>query len=188
MTSGYLTNHFLVSMPQLLDENFARTVSLICHHDAGGAIGIVINRLSSHTLGEIYHQLELEVADPHSAAQPVFDGGPVHREFGLIIHSRDQDKSWESTLAISDTLALTSSRDILLDMARGEGPNESLMSLGYAGWGPGQLESEIQQNSWFSTPVEEQLLFDTQVDNKWYLAAGLIGMDPNKLTGQVGHA
>ncbi len=188
MKEGYLTNHFLVSMPQLADANFARTVTLICHHGSDGALGIIINRLSSHTLGEIYLQLDIEVQDRHSAAQPVFDGGPVHREFGLVVHSTEATDGWESTLAIGEGLALTSSRDILIDMARGHGPKDCLMSLGYAGWGPGQLEFEIRQNSWFSTPVETQLLFDTQVDNKWDLAAGLIGMDLNKLTGQVGHA
>ena len=188
MTDGYLTNHFLVSMPQFMDDNFARTVTLICQHDADGALGIVVNRLSAHTLGEIYQQLNIRVADHHSAAQPVFEGGPVHREFGLVVHSLEPDRHWESTLRISDGLALTSSRDILVDMARGSGPRESLMSLGYAGWGPGQLEQEILQNAWFSTPVERRILFDTRGEDKWNHAASLIGMDLNKLTGQVGHA
>ena len=112
----------------------------------------------------------------------------MHREFGLVVHSLEPDRHWESTLQISDGLALTSSRDILVDMARGAGPRESLMSLGYAGWGPGQLEQEILQNAWFSTPVEQRILFDTRVEDKWNHAASLIGMDLNKLTGQVGHA
>jgi putative transcriptional regulator len=188
MADGYLGNHFLVSMPQMADDNFARTVTLICQHDENGALGIVINRLSSHTLGEIYQQLEIEIADRQSAAQPVFEGGPVHREFGLVVHSSAPGHQWESTLPIGNALALTSSKDILVDMARGAGPERALMSLGYAGWGPGQLEQEILQNAWFSTPVEQQILFDTRVDEKWNHAAGLIGMDLNKLTGQVGHA
>lgn len=188
MADGYLSNHFLVSMPQLEDDNFSRTVTLICQHDENGALGIVINRLSSHTLGEIYHQLEIQVSDRLSASQPVFEGGPVHREFGLVVHSLDPVRRWESTLEISPGLGLTSSRDILEDMARGIGPDRSLMSLGYAGWAPGQLEQEILQNAWFSTPVEERILFDTRVEEKWNLAAMLIGMDLTKLTGQVGHA
>jgi putative transcriptional regulator len=188
MADGYLGNHFLVSMPQLEDENFARTVTLICQHDENGALGIVINRLSDHKLGEIYQQLDIQVADKGSAAQPVFEGGPVHKEFGLVVHSMAPGQQWESTLAIGELLGLTSSRDILVDMARGAGPEHTLMSLGYAGWGPGQLEQEILQNAWFSTPVEQHILFDTRVDDKWNLAAALIGMDLNKLTGQVGHA
>ena len=188
MADGYLSNHFLVSMPQLEDDNFARTVTLVCQHDENGALGIVVNRLSAHTLGEIYQQLDIQVSDRQSAAQPVFEGGPVHREFGLVVHSLDPVRRWESTLEISEELGLTSSRDILVDLASGSGPDRYLMSLGYAGWAPGQLEQEILQNAWFSTPVEERILFDTRVDEKWTMAATLIGMDMNKLTGQVGHA
>lgn len=188
MTEGYLRNHFLVSMPQLEDQNFARTVNLICQHDENGALGVVINRLSPHTLVDVFSQLEITVLDHDAAAAPVFEGGPVHKEFGLVVHSNESSREWESTLQISDQLSLTSSRDILVDIARGEGPEHAIMSLGYAGWGPGQLEQEIMQNSWFSTPVELDILFDASIEQKWLLAAQLIGMDYSKLTSQVGHA
>lgn len=188
MTEGYLGNHFLVSMPQLEDQNFARTVNLICQHDADGALGIVINRLSQHTLLDVFDQLGISVSDHTLANAPVFEGGPVHKEFGLVVHSNETEREWESTLRISDQLSLTSSRDILVDIAQGEGPENAIMSLGYAGWGPEQLEQEIMQNAWFSTPVELDILFDASIDQKWTLAAKLIGMDYSKLTSQVGHA
>ena len=185
---GYLTNHFLVSMPQLEDDNFCRTVTLICQHDENGALGVVINRLTEHTLGDIYQQLEIVATDPAACAMPVFEGGPVHQEFGLVIHSHEPNQSWQSTIRVGDRLALTSSRDILEAIALGNGPDQCLMSLGYAGWGPGQLEQEILRNAWFSTPVELSILFDTGVEQKWQRAASLIGIDLNRVTSQVGHA
>jgi len=188
MFDGYLANHFLVSMPLLDDQNFCQTVSLICQHDANGALGIIVNRLSDHTLNDVYQQLEIAVSDTVDANKPVLEGGPVHREFGLVIHDRRHSKAWQSTMAVSEQLALTSSRDILEDMASGNGPDKVMMSLGYAGWGPGQLEQEIMQNAWFSTPVDCDILFNPDVAQKWQQAAALIGMDYSKLTSQVGHA
>jgi len=185
---GYFGNQFLVSMPQLNDDNFTRTVTLICQHDANGALGIVINRLSQHTLNDVFCQLDIDVKDIQSCSAPVFEGGPVHQEYGLIIHSRESRREWQSTMVISESLCLTSSRDILVDIAAGTGPDRVLLSLGYAGWGPGQLEQEIMQNAWFSTPVEERILFDRQIDTKWDDAASLIGMDYTRLSSQVGHA
>ncbi len=188
VSEGYLGNHFLVSMPQLKDDNFARTVTLICQHDENGALGVVVNRLSNYRLGEVFNQLGIIVSDPDRADLPVFEGGPVHQEYGLIIHSNELTRHWESSLKISDHLSLTSSKDILIEIACGNGPENALMSLGYAGWGAGQLEQEIMQNAWFSTPVEHSILFDSLVEEKWQLAAQLIGMDYSKLTSQVGHA
>lgn len=188
MIDGYLANHFLVSMPSLEDQNFCQTVSLICQHDANGALGIIVNRLGEHTLYDVFKQLEIVVEDEACGQMPVLEGGPVHREYGLVVHNRSHNKEWQSTLAISDQLALTSSRDILVDMANGNGPDQAIMSLGYAGWGAGQLENEMMQNAWFSTPVDHDILFNTEVEQKWHQAAALIGMDYNKLTSQVGHA
>lgn len=185
---GYLGNQFLVSMPRLEHDDFARTVTLICQHDANGALGVVVNRLSQHTLSEVFNQLEIPVNDPASASAPVFQGGPVHQEYGLVVHSREAEREWQSTMPISESLCLTSSRDILVDIAAGNGPSQAILSLGYAGWGPGQLEQEIMQNAWISTPVEERILFDSQINLKWNRAASLIGMDFNKLSNQVGHA
>ncbi len=189
MSDGYLGNHFLVSMPSLDDQNFHQTVSLICLHSADGALGIVLNRLSGFTLKDIFNQLEILTASDQDNFNPVLEGGPVHQEYGMVLHNQsDGQRQWQSTLQISDQLALTSSKDILIDIAQGRGPERAIMSLGYAGWGPGQLEQEIVDNAWFSTPVDYDILFSSEVDQKWVQAANLIGMDYGKLSNQVGQA
>lgn len=176
-------------MPQLEDQNFSRTVILVCQHDQKGAFGIVINRISEHRLGEVFAQLGIAIGDLNSAERPLFEGGPIARECGLILHSTEPDRhSWQSTFNISQQIALTSSRDIVEDIASGKGPDKYLMSLGYAGWGAAQLEQEIMQNAWFSTPVEQAILFDTDCDLKWYSVAASIGIDYTKLSAQMGHA
>ncbi len=185
---GFLANQFLISMPQLEDDSFYKTVTLICQHDQNGALGIVVNRLTDHTLGDIYQQLKITPTAPGISEMPVFEGGPVHQEFGMVVHNHENGRIWQSTLKVSESLALTSSRDILEDIACGRGPERCLMSLGYAGWGPSQLENEMLRNAWISVPVEESLLFDTGVDDKWQRAANLIGVDLNLLTTQAGHA
>ena len=175
-------------MPQLKNDSFNQTVTLIYQHDDTGALGIVINRLSGHTFADIFFQLNITATSDPNSVQPIFDGGPVHKEYGLVIHSSEQQNQWESTHAISTELSLTSSQDILHAIAEGEGPEKVLMSLGYAGWGPGQLEDEMMDNAWLTTPVELDILFDTEVQNKWLQAAALIGVDYTKLTHHVGHA
>jgi len=187
-SNGYLGNQFLISMPQLKDDSFFKTVTLICQHDQDGALGIVVNRLTSYTLGGIFKQLEITPCLTVDDDIPVFEGGPVHKESGLIVHSYDPAKLWQSTLQISASLALTSSRDILEDIARGQGPEKYIMSLGYAGWGPSQLENEVLSNAWITVPTDESLLFDTEIQGKWHRAANLIGVDLNLLTAQAGHA
>jgi len=188
ISNGYLNNQFLISMPQLNDDSFFKTVTLICQHDQNGALGIVVNRLTDYTLGDIFKQLDILPSTPDTDSIPVFEGGPVHREFGLIVHSYEPSKNWQSTLQISDALALTSSKDILEDIAKGQGPEKYLMSLGYAGWGPSQLEDEVLNNAWITVQAEEALLFDFVIHDKWHRAANLIGVDLNLLTAQAGHA
>jgi putative transcriptional regulator len=182
-----LENQFLVSMPQLDDPNFRQSVILICKHDAQGALGIVINRLSGHLIGDIFIQLGIDVSSDQFSRQPVMDGGPVFPEFGLIVHDTDP-QSWESSIIVGDSLWLTSSREILDDMAQGKGPERAVMSLGYAGWAPDQLENEIHENAWFTTPVDREILFAADVDDKWHQSAKLLGIDTNKFSSQVGHA
>ena len=186
-----LENQFLVSMPQLNDPNFKQTVILMCKHDHKGAVGIVINRLTDHRIGDIFEQLGIDASSNHYSNKPVLDGGPIYPELGLIVHNRtfeSRTKSWESSMDIGEQLRLTSSKDILSDMARGEGPEKVCMSLGYAGWAPGQLEKEIQENAWFTTPADHEILFAGEVDNKWQQSAKLLGIDTNKFSHQVGHA
>ena len=184
---NYLDNQFLVSMPQLEDPNFSRTVILVCKHDESGAVGIVINRHTDHSIGEIFEQLDINATSQTFTSNPVLEGGPVYPELGLVVHNGTRG-TWESSISIDEDLYLTSSRDILNDMASGKGPESALLSLGYAGWGPGQLESEIQANSWLTTPVDQQILFSPDVENKWQLSAQLIGIDISQISSQFGHA
>ncbi len=184
-----LKNNLLVSMPQLTSPNFHQTVSLICQHDANGAIGIIVNRLTDHRMGDIFTQLSLPVSNLERTEQPVFEGGPVHPELGLVIHAEEGgENDWDSSLEIGGGLWLTSSRDILGAIAGGRGPRRAIMSLGYIGWGPGQLEAEIQENSWFHAPPDHGLIFNTQIDQKWRQAAELLGIDYARLSTEVGHA
>lgn len=189
MSDTFLTNQLLVSMPQLANPNFHQTVSLICQHNASGAIGVVINRLTNHRLGDVFEQLALPISSLERTDQPVFDGGPVNPELGLIIHaSEDSESQWESSLEIGGGLWLTSSRDILSAIADGRGPDNVIFTLGYSGWGPGQLESEILQNSWFHAPADHSIIFDTDIEQKWCQAAKLLGIEYSQLSSQAGHA
>ena len=189
-----LKNQLLVSMPQLTNPSFHQTVSLICQHDDNGAIGVIVNRLTDHRLGDIFDQLSLPVSSLERTDQPVFEGGPVNPELGLVIHAGEESSGgknkqpWESSLEIGGGLWLTSSRDILGAIAGGGGPANAIMILGYAGWGPGQLEFEIRQNSWFHTPADHSIIFNTQIDQKWRQAAQLLGIDYAKMSTEVGHA
>jgi len=183
-----LRNQLLVSMPQLTNPSFHHTVSLICQHDSNGAIGVIINRLTEHRMVDIFDQLSLPVSDLQHTDQPVFDGGPVSPELGLVIHAGGDAKRWESSLEIGGGLWLTSSRDILGAIARGKGPENAIMILGYAGWGPGQLESELRENSWFHTPADHTLIFNTSIEQKWLQAAKLLGVDYAQMSPNVGNA
>lgn len=182
-----LENQFLVSTPSLNDPNFKKSVVLICKHNKEGAMGVVINRHTAQNTADIFDQLNIEISDNKNAANPVFEGGPVQPELGLIIHNCNS-KSWESTMEIGEDIKLTSSIDILKDLAVGEGPDSFLMILGYSGWGPGQLENEIKENAWFTVPVDKRILFDSRIDRKWQRSAQILGIDANQFSSQVGHA
>ncbi|MEA3291966.1 MAG: YqgE/AlgH family protein [Pseudomonadota bacterium] len=181
-----LAGSFLVAMPQMLDPNFNKTVTLICQHDENGALGVVINRRSEFPIGEVFKQLELSVDRLGDAGLPVYIGGPVHPEVGLVLHTFPGE--WESSLIINDRLALTSSRDILESLAAGGGPRQRLLTLGYAGWGAGQLEYEMQQNAWLNAPLDESLVFSTPPEQRWQHAARLLGIDISLLSTEAGHA
>lgn len=181
-------NHFLIAMPELRDPNFNRTVTLICQHDENGALGVVINRPLDHlTLKDVFNQLDLSTLTSESTAKsPVYYGGPVQQELGLVLHEGVGD--WGSTLVISDDLGLTSSRDVLESLSRSDGPSHSLMTLGYAGWGKGQLEQEMQENAWLSVEADCEILFSVPAQQRWTAAASKIGIDMNQLAPGVGHA
>ncbi len=179
-------NQLLIALPALSDPHFARSVTLICQHDADGAMGIVVNRRSEYTLGDVLEQMQIEGGGEALRAQAVLAGGPVHPERGFVLH--DGDARWDSSLAISHGLYVSTSRDILEAMARGEGPAHATVALGCAGWGAGQLEFELGENSWLTAPADPALLFDMPVEERWQGAAGRIGVDMARMADYSGHA
>lgn len=181
-----LTNHFLIAMPALADSNFYRTVTFVCEHSAEGAMGIVINRATDLRLGEILEQLDITAADKALADHPVHLGGPVQNNRGFVIH--EPLGNWESTLRVTDTVGVSTSRDILAAIAEHRGPDRFLIALGYAGWGAGQLEREMVENSWLSSPTSSDILFELPLDQRWGAAANLVGVDLSTLSSEAGHA
>ncbi len=185
ITTTYLNNQFLVAMPNLGDPNFSHTVTYLCQHDDEGALGIVINRPVEMYLGDIFKQMDITVKNKAMAELPIYYGGPVQPERGFVIHS--PNSRWDSTLIISDSVALTTSRDILEALAEGKGPEKVLVALGYAGWGKGQLEREIIDNAWLNTPCTDNILFDAPALHRWNQAASQLGVDINRMTAPAGH-
>ena len=182
-----LANQLLIASPALSDPNFARSVTLICQHDDDGAMGVIVNRASEYTLGEVLRQMNLASQDPRLDDQVVLAGGPVHPERGFVLH--DSARAWESTLEVADGLFLTTSRDILEAMAAGEGPAHAVVALGCAGWGAGQLEYELGENTWLTAPTDPSLLFELPLERRWQTAAGRIGVDDMfRLADYSGHA
>ncbi|PKM12973.1 MAG: YqgE/AlgH family protein [Gammaproteobacteria bacterium HGW-Gammaproteobacteria-3] len=181
----YLNNQFLIAMPTLTDPGFFHTVTYLCQHNHEGALGIVINRQIDMKLGEILKQMNIRILSVDAAEATVFSGGPVQQERGFVIHS--PCGHWDSSMMVSDKIALTTSRDILEAVAVGEGPEQYLVALGYAGWGEGQLEREIIDNAWLNTPCGNDILFNTPVSQRWSAAASQIGININQLTTPAGH-
>ena len=182
-------NHFLIAMPGKVDGCFSNSVSYICEHSTEGAIGIIINRpLQKITLGEVFKQMGIdeEKIDTAHVEQPVMFGGPVQQAKGFVMHADHQ--SWHCTNQLSEDLSLTTSQDILHALACNEGPKNSLVSLGYAGWGPGQLEHELSQNCWLTGPADPHVLFDLPFEQRWSAATRLLGIDPAHLSTYAGRA
>lgn len=180
-----LTNNFLIAMPGMTDPFFARTVTYLCQHSPEGALGIIINRPSELTLGDVMQQMEIDIQESAIGQIPVYFGGPVQAERGFVLH--EPGGNWNSTLKVSDSISLTTSRDILEAMSIGKGPQKVLVALGYAGWGKGQLEREIVENSWLSAPADDAILFDYAPAHRWKAAAELMGVDISLLSSQAGH-
>lgn len=181
-----LANQLLIASPALSDPHFARSVTLICQHDDEGAMGVVVNRASEYTLGDVLKQMNLETHDARLSGQIVLSGGPVHPERGFVLH--DGQREWDSTLEVADGLYLTTSRDILEAMAVGDGPAHAVVALGCAGWGAGQLEYELGENSWLTVPADAELLFALPLEQRWQAAGSRIGVDMTRLTDYSGHA
>lgn len=182
-----LTNQFLIAMPTLGDPNFHRTVTYMCAHNDEGAMGIVINRPLELNLGEVLGHMDIESTDPRVNDMPVLQGGPVQRERGFVIHC-PTGGTWDAVLEVTDEIAIATSRDILAAMACGTGPERALVALGYAGWGAGQLEREVAENAWLSVASDDSIIFDAPYEDRWERAAKLLGIDPDRLSGQAGHS
>jgi putative transcriptional regulator len=192
--SRYLDGQFLVAMPGMADDRFARAVIYVCAHSAEGAMGIVLNRPASDlNFPDLLVQLDI-VPEAERISLPkrvgrmqVLMGGPVETSRGFVLHSPDFYID-QSTLPIDDSVCLTATIDILRAIARGEGPENAVLALGYAGWGAGQLETEIQQNGWLNCPADAELIFGASVDTRYELALRRIGIDPAMLSTEAGHA
>ena len=181
-----LANNLLIAMPALADPNFMRTVTLICEHSDEGAMGIVINRPTGIVLREVLDQLDIDASHSTHADAPVYYGGPVQNGRGFVLH--EPIGTWETTLAVTETVGVSTSRDILEAIARNQGPDRYLVTLGYAGWGAGQIEREISQNSWLNTQSSRDILFTLPAEQRWAAAARLAGVDLAFLSSEAGHA
>lgn len=181
-----LTNHFLIAMPSMADPNFSRTLTYICEHNAEGALGVVVNRPTDMTLATLFDRLRLSLDSTEVGRKPVYYGGPVHADRGFVLHNPAGD--WQSSLAVNPGLGLTTSKDILEAVGQGAGPDKLLVTLGYSGWGAGQLEDEIKQNAWLTVEAREAIIFDLPAEARLAAAMELLGVDYLNLSEQVGHA
>ncbi|HID48712.1 MAG TPA: YqgE/AlgH family protein [Chromatiales bacterium] len=181
-----LTGHFLIAMPNLADPNFFHTVTYLCEHSPAGAMGLVINRPLDLDLGELAEQLDIEITEPDMTQVPIYQGGPVQTDRGFVLHAPGGD--WDNTLNVTPEIALTVSQDILESIAQGVGPEQFLITLGYAGWGAGQLEEELAANAWLNGPADAGIMFSTPVESRWPAAAAHLGVDLSQLSNDIGHA
>ena len=183
---GFLTGQLLIAMPAMADPRFQQSVIYICAHTPEGAMGLVLNRpIVKPTFDDLLKQLSVEPLPPVREVK-LCAGGPVENARGFVLHTSDW--TGEGSLKVDSTMALTASLDVLKVIAEGGGPRECVLALGYAGWGPGQLDQEFQQNSWLSVPADETLLFDGEHDTKWRRAFAKLHIDPLLLSVSAGHA
>lgn len=186
MKSVDLTHHFLIAMPAMADPYFAKTLTYICEHNEQGALGIVINRRIELDFQALFEQVRIPLEDPALAALPIHYGGPVQMDRGFVLHQPAGD--WQSSLKVADDIALTTSKDILEAVGRGEGPAKLFISLGYAGWEAGQLEHELAQNAWLTVPATPGLIFDEPEETRLAAAMEMLGVDFISLAEEAGHA
>jgi len=187
-----LTNNLIIAMPGLADPMFEKTVSFICQHTDQGAMGITINRPTDISFSQLLSQLNIQLDDSLAsvfASTPVYLGGPVETGHGFILHSNDTNSDgWAQTLRINEQISLSSSKDILQAIALGNGPSEYLVTLGYAGWGSGQIENEMTENSWLNVPADNKIIFQTPFEKRWESAALKLGVDIHLISNDIGHA
>ena len=196
-----LTNHFLIAMPGLEDEMFGRSVVYMCEHSDKGALGLVVNKPSDIRLSKLFEKVDLPLDRPDLADQPVFHGGPVQTERGFVLHDAltahatadaasdtEPESVYASTLSIPGGLEMTTSRDVLEALSSGAGPRRVFVSLGYASWGQGQLESELAENSWLTVEARADIIFDTPIERRYDEALGLLGLQSWMISPEAGHS
>lgn len=181
-----LTHHFLIAMPNMADPHFTKTLTYICEHNDQGALGVVVNRPLEMSLQALLEQVSIPLNSEALMAVPIHFGGPVQVDRGFVLHSPLGE--WQSTLAVSSEIGLTTSKDILQAVARGEGPGKLLVTLGYAGWAPDQLEHELAQNAWLTVQAKPDVIFDVPAEERLPAAMHLLGIDFASLSEQAGHA
>ena len=186
MSSINLTNHFLIAMPNMVDPFFARTLTYLCEHNDQGALGLVVNRPIDLTLQALFERLSLALRQREIADAPVYYGGPVQTDRGFVLHAPPGD--WQSTLRVREAIGLTTSKDILEAVGRGEGPQRMMVTLGYAGWSAGQLEHELSQNAWLTVEARDGIIFDVPAEERLPAAMELLGLDFARLSDEAGHA
>jgi len=182
-----LNDHFLIAMPGLEDSIFAHSITYLCEHNEQGAMGIIINRPLDLSFDDIFDHLDI-AGFPRHHAQLVLAGGPVQTDRGFVLHRRLRGQRWQSTLNITREISLTTSRDILDAIAHDNGPQDALIALGYAGWGPGQLEQELGANAWLSLPADASILFDVPLEQRAQMAASRLGINLDLLSSTFGNA
>jgi putative transcriptional regulator len=184
-----LANHFLIAMPSMDDPIFGGTVVYICEHNDKGVLGVVINKPTDMTMDVLFDRIDLKVDDSlgsNVVNEPIMFGGPVQDDRGFVLHS--PSGRYSSSLAVTDDVAFTTSIDVLEAVANGTGPRRMLVSIGYAGWSPGQLEEEIARNGWLTVGADAHVLFDLPIDERYNAAIKLLGIDPLMLASEAGHA
>ena len=186
MSSINLTQHFLIAMPNMADPYFAKTLTYICEHNDQGALGLVVNRPIDMTLQSLFERLSLQITDAKVSGAPIYFGGPVQTDRGFVLH--EPAGNWQSTLRVGEAIGLTTSKDILEAVGRGDGPKRMLVTLGYAGWSPGQLEQELSQNAWLTVEAKDAILFDIPAEERLAQAMQLLGLDYARLQDEAGHA
>jgi putative transcriptional regulator len=186
MSSNNLKNQYLLATPAIKDPLFASSIVYLCEHSEEGCMGMVINHLSDENLGLLFKQLDIECKDEATQQRPVFIGGPVNLQQGFVLHTPDGE--WERTLKVTDDICLTSSKDILEAIAQKKGPQQFLVLLGFSGWSAGQLEQELQQNAWLTTPSSLDITFSDDIDHKWQMAFDTLGFDLDTLSPTTGNA
>lgn len=181
-----LSHHFLIAMPAMADSFFAKSLTYICEHNEQGALGVIVNRPISLTMGELFAQIKITLSPAELHNLPVHFGGPVQTDRGFVLH--EPIGQWQSTLPINNKIGLTTSKDILQAVGDGRGPHNMLVTLGYAGWAQGQLEHELAQNSWLSVPASEHIMFELPAEERLAAAMALLGVDYASLSEDAGHA